>query len=415
MFAYLKGNPRFLRYWIASWFSELGDNLRNMALTFVILEQQGSHSSIAISLNLFCEYAPICVFGFIIGVYADRWDRKRSVIGALFVRALIMLVIIAAINSHSLIFLYACSFCSAICTVLFRASTGGFTMLFIDREDRALTAGLRQMSMSVLTFVGPAIATYFYSAIGADLTLVSTTALFILSIALLMTIRVPKTSNVSSPGEQALRKIRHDLQDGFRYAKQHRPLRMILGSNLLFGVSAGTVNTMSIFLLTEYLRLPKETYAIIGPVEGVGMLVCSAMFTKWKLRSERLVVLSLLMMGIGLVGLVFPKNVYFAFLSAAILAGGVVGNNIGTSTLFQTRVDFAYQGRANVITQACWMGTMVILMPICGWLHESLSVRPLFLSAGIALLAGACYLQWSVKRKPLEQYADEPLSLHVNP
>ena len=38
MLAFLKGNPRYFCYWMATWLSEFGDWMRNMALLYIVME-----------------------------------------------------------------------------------------------------------------------------------------------------------------------------------------------------------------------------------------------------------------------------------------------------------------------------------------------------------------------------------------
>ncbi|MGZ4163205.1 MAG: MFS transporter, partial [Tumebacillaceae bacterium] len=108
MIAFLRSNPRYVRYWASTCASELGDWIRNMTLMFLVRDLS-KDSAVAVSYNNFFEFAPIFLLGPYVGVFVDRWDRKRTMLTASLLRAVMIAVLMGAVAMQSMwmIFLVA--------------------------------------------------------------------------------------------------------------------------------------------------------------------------------------------------------------------------------------------------------------------------------------------------------------------
>src|SRR5690348_12853609 len=81
----------FALLWAGGLISMLGDWLLFIALPFYIYNLTGS--ALATGAMFIAETLPIVVFGSIGGVFADRWDRKRTMIIADLLRAALLLLL----------------------------------------------------------------------------------------------------------------------------------------------------------------------------------------------------------------------------------------------------------------------------------------------------------------------------------
>ncbi|MGB8953892.1 MAG: MFS transporter, partial [Tumebacillaceae bacterium] len=285
MLTFLTTNPRFFRFWIATWCSELGDSLRNFAMMFLVLDMT-NNSGVHYSITLFCEYGTILLFGLFIGVIADRWEKKRTVSMAIVSRALVMTIFMLGVYVQSIWLVYLAATLSALGTVFFRASQSAFVMQFVPKEDRAIAASLRQMSLSVLTMIGPMIGTFIYVQAGASLTLLGTVVLFVLAGGLIWSIQIEAPSRDQQHPQQIERtksSILQELGEGLRYLWNNTYVRPILFAHSMFGLVSGVMNVMDIFVITEYFNLPREAIAIALPWQAAGMFVGSIVVKRFTL------------------------------------------------------------------------------------------------------------------------------------
>ncbi|ARU60227.1 hypothetical protein CBW65_03500 [Tumebacillus avium] len=408
MWAFIRGNPRFVKFWVGMWFSEFGDWVRNMALIYLVMDLSGG-SAIAVSINMFCEFAPLVIFGLFIGVLADRWEHKKTMLSAVFIRILLIGLLIAAVALQSLTVVYAVAFLSAIGTVLFRAPSSAFTMRIVKKEDLRMAVNLRQMSYSTMFLIGPPLGTLLYMGIGTAWTLFLILVLFTINFAFIASVTLDKMEKKASSAK-GFGGVMAEMNDGFRQAWMNRMVRPLLFSNALFGLSAGLSNVLSIFILTEFLDQPKETYSLFVATQGVGMLVASFVIPKVKLSRPALLTGGMIVMGLCSMGMMSYPHYLVTYSFVVLFAFGMVAFNISMATLLQTTVDMSYQGRVTTTLQTVGTGTMALMMLSAGWLHELLPLQAIILTAGSAMLLGGMLLQMMYSRVKTEAQ-EKPLPL----
>lgn len=386
MLALLRSNPLFLRYWMASWLSEIGDWFRNMALMFIVLTLS-NHSSFSVSVMLFCEFAPIFLFGPIIGVFADRWNRKKTILSANLLRIVFVLLLIAGIMMESLLLLYIGAFLCSIGTLLFRSPASAFVMQFVAKKDLKTAAALRQITFSSMLMLGPSVGTIIYLQLGASATLLINTLLLLGNVLMIHSIRVPETEE--KLGERSgLEGLRRDFKQGFQYILRNPVSRIVMISCIFFGLGAGLIQVLEVFIVTDFLGLPKETLSVILFIQGGAMLLSTFFIQKIQWPHERFLSLGMFSMGVGFVAAVVYPAFWALSIGVIVFSAGQIGINIGMSSLMQTKVDYAYQGRVGTAINTVFMGCMVISLMSAGWLHELLGLRVVFAVGGCAAAAG---------------------------
>ena len=97
-FALLR-RPDFRRLYLAVVASELGDAFHYIALMWFALVAGGPLGIVAVRV---ADSVPALVFGFHGGLAADRWNRKRLLVGADLVRAAVLVPVAVAGLVHSL-------------------------------------------------------------------------------------------------------------------------------------------------------------------------------------------------------------------------------------------------------------------------------------------------------------------------
>lgn len=90
----------FLRFWAGSSVSTIGNQVTVLALPWLVLQLTQSPFQLGIVGAL--EFVPFLVFGLIVGVYADRWDRRLILLVADLVRFLVLASVPLAALLHVL-------------------------------------------------------------------------------------------------------------------------------------------------------------------------------------------------------------------------------------------------------------------------------------------------------------------------
>ncbi|MFD0819190.1 MFS transporter, partial [Micromonospora zhanjiangensis] len=112
----------YWRLWSAAVISRLGDSVRTPALALLAAAVTGDPRLLA--AVVIAGQLPPLVFGLIGGVYADRWDRRRTMAAVDGVRAVLVAVfaVLVATGQAGLPALVGCAFALAALGTLFDAS-----------------------------------------------------------------------------------------------------------------------------------------------------------------------------------------------------------------------------------------------------------------------------------------------------
>src|SRR5512143_1631566 len=84
-------NRNFSVLWVGQLVSTIGDSLMSLAASIMIYRLTGS--ALSVGLMLMATVAPSIVIGLVAGVFVDRFDRRKIMISADIIRALLVLSI----------------------------------------------------------------------------------------------------------------------------------------------------------------------------------------------------------------------------------------------------------------------------------------------------------------------------------
>ncbi|MCL6457820.1 MAG: MFS transporter [Gorillibacterium sp.] len=124
----LQSTPFFLRLFISGHFiSRLGDALYSFAVPWISYELTGS--ALVMGSLYAVSVLPVVLFGPFVGVYVDRWDRKKLMIGIDLARMLLVALLptLQAFDLLTLGFLYAMGFILSLLTMAYEVSIVAIT------------------------------------------------------------------------------------------------------------------------------------------------------------------------------------------------------------------------------------------------------------------------------------------------
>jgi MFS family permease len=93
----------FLFLWIGEVFTQVASNLFNFLLILIAFKL--THSNTAVSGVVLSFTIPAILFGSIAGVYVDRWDKKTVLMTTNILRAVLLILLIFALNNIYVIYL----------------------------------------------------------------------------------------------------------------------------------------------------------------------------------------------------------------------------------------------------------------------------------------------------------------------
>jgi MFS family permease len=249
--------------------SELGDAFQYIALMWFALVAGGPLGVIAVRLE---DSVPAIVFGLHGGVVADRWDRRRVMIGADLVRGLVLIpVAIAGLTGHlPLAVLVVAAFVLTTATSYFDPAYGGLLPALVDRRNVQQANGLVRATADALSVGGWAVAGLLVAFLPITAFFALNAASFFVSALLLAGVRAGGTSGSEAHPPR--------IREGFAVL---RPRPALAASVVVLGVavtlSSGTWIVGVPELVRSTLGRGAGSFSLVAASYALGS-ICAGMF-----------------------------------------------------------------------------------------------------------------------------------------
>ncbi|MEG2868631.1 MAG: MFS transporter [Terrisporobacter sp.] len=271
--------------------------IRNIAIMFFIMDITKG-DPIAISTLNIMEYIPMFLLTFVGGIIADKYNPKKLMLlgdGFSFISFIILGFFI---NKGYIVAVFAAVLVSAIVTQFSYPASQKYFKEYVSEEYIESAIGVSQLLGSVFFVIGPFMGSYFYFNFGIGKTLLMISALFLISILLILTLPNKRFSVIESDG------YLEDVKLTFIYIKEREILNLFMKMFLLMSFGMGIAFNLDIFLITDRLGLSEQYYQFFSGVAGIGVIVGGGIYL---LLSNKISDLKILYVIIG----VFSITVFF--------------------------------------------------------------------------------------------------------
>ncbi|NRT77368.1 MFS transporter [Clostridium beijerinckii] len=378
---------RFVRVIIASSiFLQIGIWVRNFAILLFVMEKT-NNNPIAVSLISVAEFAPIFIFSFIGGTFADRWRPKRTMVWCDLLSAISVFAVLLTIIFATWEAVFFVTFISSILSQFSQPSAMKLFKVHVPEEFMQTGMAIFQTLMSIFMIIGPALGTIVFQKFGIDISISVMGVAFLLSASVLTLLPADEIIEKKETTNHFL----EELKEGFAYVWQQRELTILGSVFAVSGLAVGIIQPLGVFLIVERLGLPKENLQLLLMVNGSAMFIGGGlvMTISKKVMPQKLLAIGLIVNTISMVGMGLSSS-WIIILSFQFLNGFFMPCiQIGINTLILQLTKSEFVGRVNGVLNPMFMGFMVITMSITGWLKSQFSLTILYISAGILFLIGA--------------------------
>ena len=361
--------------------SSIGDWLYNVALIVYVLDRTGS--PVWITLLVIFRTAPVALLSTYGGSLADRYDRRRLMIGSDLIRGALMLAVAlaAAGDAPVMIVILIASACSAVSTPYFPA-VGALTPALVGEEDLAAANSLSGAVDNIAITLGPALGGLILVVGGSPpLAFAINAVTFLVSAALVWRIR---TSAAPEEGEAEV-SLATRLVAGFKAFRSSSNLMLLALMMIAFTITFGQELVLYPLVALERLGWGTEGVGFLLAISGVGGILGVGL-SSWLARSRRPAVILV----VSLIATSAPLFVMAATASAVplvpilLLEGvAIIVADVVTITTIQRVAPKEVVGRALGI-----MTTISVTGIMLGSLVAPLTERALGLT-GALVVAGA--------------------------
>lgn len=175
---------------------QLGIWIRNFAILLYISDITHNNPQY-VSLISVVETAPIFIFAFIGGTFADRWRPKLTMVWCDFISAITVFIVLLAVLSGSWYALLVGTFISASLSQFSQPSAMKLYKKNVPADGLQGVMAMSQSLVAIFMVLGPAIGTFIYLKYGIEASLILTGVLFLGS-SLVLTSSL-KTTEKKSP------------------------------------------------------------------------------------------------------------------------------------------------------------------------------------------------------------------------
>lgn len=380
--------PLYRRYFVSSCFSTFAGWLLRFLLGWSAWDLTESAFWVGVVASLML--LPTFVLSPIFGIVSDRINPRNGLLVTLTCQA-----VIAAVTALTLALGYF-SLSALVClAVMLGATTAAHTPirlalipLLVTRNSLPSAIGYSAIVFNTSRILGPAAGAGLLTMVSTAWAFLASSLLFLLALPVMLSLRVRQQARGS-----ASRSMRIELAAGFRYARQHRGIRLILAFTLINGMLGRTAIELLPALSGRLLSGDASTLAILTACAGVGSIVGGLIISRQSGNETRLLSI---VIGSLLAGALALMLIYFLpqpiAVGGLVMVIGMITTMVGTGcqALAQLRVDDSFRGRVLSLWTVLAMGAPAVGAFVLGALADAFGFAASLLGFGVVgLLATA--------------------------
>jgi MFS family permease len=381
--------------WTAQILSQTAQNTLWYALIIMVGHLTGQ-TALGVGVTIILVQVPTVIFSSVSGVIVDRVSKRMILVGTNLVRVAGVLLYIV-FGSH-LAGLYLVTFFVACVSQPFAPAEGATLPLLVEGDDLITANSLFQGTFMASQAVGFALGPLAIGFLGIQTTLLVLAGMFAAAAVVLLPLP-PSTRRHGGAGElpplEIARRVATDLREVVEFIFKDPPLAIALLQIALAPTLLLVLAEVGPDFLTHYLHIGQTStslFFLLAPA-GVGLAIGMVILGQWgyRLKKDRLVLVSLIALGVTVIGLAsvstvatfwdaiglgIPQGVQLTVTMVPIVAlmgVEVAFINAPVQTIVQQRAAPAMRGRVLALQQT---------------LTAAIAIPPLIFVGGVSALIG---------------------------
>ncbi len=362
--------------WVSQVLSAIGDHLYTIAVLWTAVRVAGGGAGLVAAAGTVATL----VFGMLGGVYADRWDRQKTMAAVDVLRA-VTVGILPVLAWRGVLELWHLAVVAAIVGglgALFNpALQASLPALVPDRQSLQATNGLMDMTRRLAQALGPSLA-------GALVALFSLTQFFTLdaisflisAVAVLSIGRRFAWRPVREHAARGLRGVGTEIAGAVRIVRAHGILAWALMTNGVSNIAWAAGFTVGAPLLADRVLIGNVgAYGLIVGAYGVGNVIGNIVIGSLVIRRRvAMLFAGRLVLGAGFLIMALARNLPVAILGSAVAAIGGPMGDIVLLTMIQHDLPANQIGKVYSLRMTTSSAGMVLGLLLAGPLYAALPI-----------------------------------------
>jgi len=364
--------------------SNTGTWMQRIAQDWLVLKLTGSTTALGITTGL--QFLPMLLFGLWGGVLADRYPKRRLLIGtqtAMGLLAAVMAVLVLT-DSVRVWHVWALAFGLGLATVVDNPARQSFVIEMVGREDLPNAVSLNSANFQLARIVGPAVGGVLIGAIGTGWVFVVNAISYLGVLLGLMAMREAELRSMPIVSRE-----KGQLREGLRYVRGKPELLVAIALVGFIGTFGYNFAVTLAAFSSDVFHAGPGSFGLLNTVFAVGSLAGALLAARRGRTRMRVLVAAAIAFGLlEAVAALMPGYWSFALMLVPIGMAGLTFNTAANSTV-QLACDPVMRGRVMGIYMLVFMGGTPIGGPLTGWLAESFGPRAGLFMGGLISLAAA--------------------------
>lgn len=393
-------------YFIGRSVSQFGTWMQRTAVIWVVYSI--THSAFLIGVTILAEQFPSFLFSFVGGVAADRYDRYK-IIRITQITSMIQATLLAVLVFTGHLLIWAILALSVILGIInafdVPARQALVNDVVADKADLPNALALTTAMASLAQLLGPALSGIVLNEFGAAVCFLINAASFGGVIVSLLLMKLPPPQQKKSE-----KKVITEFAEGFSYLKKVPRIGVILIMLAVVSLLVLPYNTMLPIFAKVIFKGNASTFGYINSFVGVGAVAGTIFLASRKPGSHlrRILLVSTIVLGVGLVFFSQTENFALAMFFAALIGFGAIAQFTVCNIVVQAESAPQMRGRVIGILLMAIFGMMPLGSVVVGAVSEHLGAQPTVLAEGIIALAIALVFAKFLIKDQGEAIPDDP-------
>ncbi|HEX5245909.1 MAG TPA: MFS transporter [Gaiellaceae bacterium] len=378
--------------------SQTGSWMQRIALGWFVL-QLTHNDAFAVGVMAFAQFLPFTIFGLFAGVFTDRLDARRLVIGTQVAQTVsaAALTWIAYGGFARPWMLYVIAFVNGCVLVLDVPSRQQLTYRMVGRESLPNAIALNSSLFNASRIFGPSMAGIILGFAGVGVCFLVNTLSFL---AVLLGLFAMRTRDFF-PLEQFDRpRILAGTREGLAYVRRQPRMLAVLGLTVVLSTFCFNFNVTLPVLAKITLHGHGTVYGFLSAVFGAGALVGALVAASRARASTRVMVIGALVFTGAELLLAPAGNEFVAGLLLFLVGAGFTAWSANSNASMQLAAPDALRGRIIGIYFYAFNGTGPAAGLLAGWLCARGGTELAFALAGIVGILGTGAAAAALRRRP---------------
>lgn len=394
----------------AQWLGQMADGLVATALAKLItfggaagFDPESARSPREALLVVLLTFLPYTLFSPFVGVLIDRWDRRRLLIGANALRALVLTaIVVVGLGRLGDPALYVSLLLVLAGTRLLLAIKGASLPAVLGERELLQGNSISQAGSAVFQLLGAGVAFVASAALSTPVILVAGVVVYVLATgAATMTGSLGYATTVT-PLRKEVGRLFRDMFEGFREVARRAEAGLALTSFLVIRTLLTFTVLATAFISREFVVEQETATAIVGGVGALGAVAgfVTAALVRRRVRPIRIVTGALILGGAGMLAFGGIINLGGISLMAFTVGMSFFLGKVGVDTMMQEALTDAFRGRGFSLQDVAYNFSWIIPALVLFLFLTPDVARTLMVGAGVTFLVLAVLIGLWAGRVP---------------